>query len=67
MAPAKITFISPKGYGMAVTKDSRHVFVPSRIVQENGLRPEDEVEMETEPGEMRGGLRAISVKVPGGQ
>lgn len=62
MASAIISFISPKGYGMAKLEDGRRAFLPVRIVC--GHKPYDKIEIELEPGESENRIRAKSINRP---
>jgi len=61
MSPAKVLQIGPKGYGMAQTDDGKLIYLPPVIVQENQLKADEEIEVETEPGSVSRGLRATTV------
>ena len=59
MIPAVIHFVSPKGYGIARTGNDELIFVPANLME--GYLPDESVQIEVEPGELRPHLRAVSM------
>lgn len=61
MQDAQITFVSPKGYGMAKLSSYCQplVFIPRNVMQ-RGLKSQEIVRVELEKGEM--GLRATALE-----
>ena len=61
MHEAVISFISPKGYGMArLSSSGSNVFIPKKILN-NNFNLKDKIEIEFEPGEFIYSYRAVTI------
>ena len=60
MAAGIVTFISPKGYGMAKLEDGRFTFLPANLLSKK-YRPSDKIEVEIVRGDVPDRFRAVSI------